>query len=129
MKRQVLPVFTRRERQIMDIVYRLEKVTAREILEAMSDPPSYTSVRSHLRAMIDKVKLSSSRDGMHYVYSPVVPKKTAKASALRNILTNFFSGSPQELIATLIEDNAKHLAAEDLEQISAMIEKAKKEGR
>ena len=123
------PGFSRRERQIMEILYRKEKATAREIHETMDDAPSYTSVRSHLRAMLEKRYITYSQDGIRYVYAPTVPKANAKSSALKNVLTNFFSGSHQDLIATLINAEAKNLSAEDLEEISQLIEQARQEGK
>ena len=123
------PGFSRRERQIMEILYRLEKATAREIHEAMDDAPSYTSVRWHLRAMLDKGYVTYAQDGIRYVYAPMIPKKNAKSSALKNVLTNFFSGSHQDLIATLISAEAKNLSDKDLQDISDLIEQARKEGK
>ncbi len=121
--------FSRRERQIMDVIYRFEKATAREIHEAINDAPSYTSIRSHLRAMVDKGYLDYSQEGIRYVYTAVVPKTKAKSSALQNVLTNFFGGSHQDLIATLIDTEAKNLSEHDLDQLSNLIEKAKQEDR
>lgn len=121
--------FSRRERQIMEIVYRLEKATAREIHESLDDAPSYTSVRSHLRAMVDKGYLHYNQEGVRYVYTPVLPKTAAKSSALHNVLQNFFGGSHQALIATLIDEEAKNLSEGDLDEISQLIENAKREGR
>lgn len=123
------PGFSHRERQIMEILYRLEQATAREIHAALPDAPSYTAVRSHLRAMIDKGYINYSQDGIRYVYAPVVPKANAKSSALQNVLKNFFGGSHQDLIATLIDAEAKNLDDKELQQISQLIEKARKEGR
>lgn len=119
------PGFSRRERQIMEILYRLDKATAREIHESMEDAPSYTSVRSHLRAMHDKGYVTHSQDGIRYVYAPMVPKSNAKSSALKNVLINFFSGSHQDLIATLIDEEAKNLSDNDLKELSQLIEKAR----
>jgi len=129
MAKPLQPSFSRRERQIMDILYRLENATAREIHEAMDDPPSYTSVRSHLRAMLEKKYLTYAQHGIRYVYTPKIPKANAKSSALKNVLTNFFSGSHHDLIATLIDAEAKNLTDKDLQDISQLIEQARKEGR
>ena len=123
------PGFSRRERQIMEILYRTERATAREIHESLPDAPSYTSVRSHLRAMLDKGYVTYAQDGIRYVYAPVVPKDNAKSSALQNVLKNFFGGSHQDLIATLIDAEAKNIDDKELQQISKLIEKARKEGR
>lgn len=121
--------FSRRERQIMEIVYRLGKATARDIHEALPNAPSYTSVRTLLRAMLYKGYLEHHQEGVRYVYSPVVPRTKAGSSALRNVLTNFFAGNPQDLIATLIDEEASNLSDDDLEQITALIENARQEGR
>ncbi len=120
------PEFSRRERQIMNILYRLDKATAREIHQTMDDAPSYTSVRSHLRAMVDKAYIRYWQDGIRYLYTPIIPKSNAKTSALKNVLSNFFSGSHQDLVATLISEEAKNLSDEDLQEISDLIEQAKK---
>jgi len=128
-KAKLDPGFSHRERQIMELLYRFERATAREIHEAMDDPPSYTSVRSHLRAMLDKGYVTYSQEGIRYVYAPVVPKDNAKFSALQNVLTNFFSGSHQDLIATLIDAESKNMTDEELQQMAQLIEKARKEGR
>lgn len=112
----------------MDIVYRGEKVTARHIHSSMQDAPSYTSVRSHLRAMVDKGYLKTSQDGIRYVYSPVVPRKEAKDKALKNLLKNFFGGSKEDLIAALIDSESADLTNEQLEQIGKLIDEAKSRG-
>jgi len=129
MTQQMQTNFSKRERQIMDIVYRFEKTSAREIHEAIPDAPSYTSIRSHLRAMVDKGYLVYSQEGIRYVYTAVVPKVKARSSALHNVLTNFFGGSHQDLVATLIDNEAKNLSDQDLEKLSTLIEKAKQEDR
>lgn len=121
--------FSRRERQIMDIVYRLEKATARQIHESMEEAPSYTSVRTHLRAMLEKGYLQYKQDGVRYLYEPIVPRTEAKTSALKNVLQNFFSGSQQDLVATLIDSESANMSNEQLEQLESMIANAKKEGR
>ena len=121
--------FSRRERQIMDIVYRLEQATARQIHEAMEDAPSYTSVRTHLRAMLEKGYLQFKQDGVRYLYQPIVPREEAKTSALKSVLKNFFSGSQEDLVATLIDSESSKMSHAQLEQLEQMIAKAKKEGR
>ncbi len=113
----------------MDILYRLEKATAREIHQAMTDAPSYTSVRSHLRAMKGKGYVTHSQEGIRYVYSTVVTKTNAKSSALKNLLTNFFDGSQHDLIATLIGGDVEKISKDELDQISRLIESTRKEGR
>jgi len=113
----------------MEILYRMERATAREIHAALPDAPSYTSVRSHLRAMLEKEYVTYTQDGIRYVYAPVVSKDNAKSSALQNVLKNFFGGSHQDLIATLIDAEAKNIDDKELQQISKLIAKARKEGR
>ena len=120
---------SRRERQIMEIVYRLEQATAKEVLHEMDDPPSYTSVRTHLRLLEEKGYLKHRTDGVRYLYSPTVGKEKARTSAVGNVLKNFFSGSHHEFIATLIDEGGSKLSSEELDHLSALIEKVKREGR
>ncbi len=129
MSTQKKEVFTKRERQIMDIVYSKDKMTARQIQEAMDDAPSYTSVRTHLRLMIEKGYLEASQEGVRYAYSPVVPRSEAKDSALKNLIKTFFGGSSKELIATLVTEDSKNMSSEQLDQISELIEQAKRRER
>ncbi len=119
---------SRRERQIMEIVYRLGEATAAVVIENLTDPPSYSAVRTHLRILEDKGHLMHRQDGPRYVYLPTVPRSRARTSALRDLLRNFFDGSREQMIAALLDDPAE-ISDEELERLSRMIDKARQEGR
>ncbi|MCG8413879.1 MAG: BlaI/MecI/CopY family transcriptional regulator [Pseudomonadales bacterium] len=129
MTRSTEPVLSKREREVMDIVYRCNEATAKQIHAQMPDPPTYTSVRSLLRTLVDKGHLRHHHEGVRYVYTPTVPLKKARDSAITRVLTNFFSGSRQEMIASLIDEGANDLSDEDLKTLSELIKAARKEGR
>ena len=120
---------SRRERQIMEIVYRLGEATAAVVIENLTDPPSYSAVRTHLRILEDKGHLKHRQDGPRYVYLPTVPRSRARTSALRDLLRNFFEGSREQMIAALLDDDAAEISEEELERLSRMIDKARQEGR
>ena len=124
-----MPPLSRRERQVMDIVHELGGATALQIRERMSDPPTDSAVRSVLRILVRKGHLSKEYDGPRYVYSPRMPARAARRSAMRHVLKTFFGGSVEGAVATLIalEDGA--LDADERERVMAMIEKASEEGR
>ncbi|HJZ96424.1 MAG TPA: BlaI/MecI/CopY family transcriptional regulator [Candidatus Solibacter sp.] len=119
---------SRRERQIMDILYRRGKASAQEILEAMPDPPTYSAVRAKLRVLEEKGHVRHQEESLRYVYLPVVARESARKSALRHMVTTFFSGSVQDTVAALLDLSAAKLSSADLDRISEMIEQAKKEG-
>jgi len=118
--------FSRRERQIMDIVYRLGEATVADVLAGMDDPPSYSSVRALMRVLREKGHLKVREDGRRHVFSPIVPAGRARRSALRNVLRTFFDGSVEAAVASLIGLQARHLTDEELERLQALIESARK---
>lgn len=120
---------SRRERQILELLYRLGPASAAEVREALPDPPSYSAVRALLRILEEKSYLSHRQDGARYVYQPRVPRQRAQGSALRSVLHNFFEGSREKLLAALLDGSAGKLSAEELESFSDLIERARKEGR
>jgi predicted transcriptional regulator len=120
---------SRRERQIMELLYRLGRASATEVREALPDPPSYSAVRALLRILEDKGYLSHRQDGSRYIYAPSVPRQKAQRSALRGVLHNFFEGSREKLLAALLDGSAGRLSAEELDSFSDLIERARKEGR
>ena len=126
------PAFTdlsRRERQMMDIVYRREKATAIEIMEDMPDPPTNAAVRAKLQVLVRKGFLKYEREGVHYVYLPTVDKETAEKNALSRIISTFYDGSAGDALQGLFRFKHKDLSDEDLENLRRMIEDASKEGR
>jgi predicted transcriptional regulator len=118
---------SRRERQIMDVIYARGQATAAEVVAALPDPPSYSAVRTHLRILEEKGHLKHHEDGPRYVFVPVVPRDRARRSALKSLVRTFFDGSAAQAAAALL-DQAK-LSDDDVDRLSALIEKARKEGR
>ncbi len=123
------PGFSRRERELMDIVYRLERGTAVDIRREMADPPSYAAVRTLLRILGEKGHLEYEYDGPRYVFSPTVSRAKASASALKNVLATFFEGSMQQAVAALIDMESKDLTDRDFDQLQELIDQARGEGK
>ncbi|MFK7845760.1 MAG: BlaI/MecI/CopY family transcriptional regulator [Rhodothermales bacterium] len=119
---------SRRERQIMDAIYRVGKATAAQVMDEIPDPPSYSAVRAMLRILVEKGHLSHDKVGARYIYKPTVSQKRAKKSALHHVLATFFEGSVTQAMAALI-DLSDDLSPEELERLSSLIENAKQEGR
>ena len=124
-----LPPLSRRERQIMDVIYRLEAATASEVLENLPDPPSYSAVRAILRILEEKGHLTHAQDGPRYVFRPVVPRTAARQSALRQVVRTFFDGSATQAVATLLGMSESALSPDEARQLTQLIEKAKREGK
>lgn len=120
---------SRRERQIMDILYQRGRATAAEVLEALPEAPSYSAVRSLLRILEEKGHIRHEEDGLKYVFSPVVAQEKAKRSALRHLIETFFNGSPGDAAAALLDDSAAKLTKEDLDRLEQMINRTRKDGR
>ena len=120
---------SRRERQIMEIVYRLGSATAAEVLESIPDPPSYSAVRAMMRILEEKGHLTHRHDGPRYVYSPVVPRTAARQSALRSVVKTFFDGSATQAVAALLDMSESRLSGDEADQLARLIEKAKREGK
>jgi len=117
---------SRRERQILDILYARGRSTAAEIQSALPDPPSYSATRALLRVLEQKGHARHEVDGPRYVFLPVVPPGRARRSALKHVVRTFFNGSAGEAVVALLDDRAK-LAPEDLDRIAALIERARQE--
>ena len=120
---------SRRERQIMDILYQRGKSSASEVREAMSNAPSYSAVRAMLRVLEEKGHIRHEAEGLRYVYVPTVPREKAKRSAMKHLLNTFFNDSPEQIVAALLDVGSTRLTREELDRMAAMIEKAKKEGK
>jgi BlaI family transcriptional regulator, penicillinase repressor len=121
MARTERPNLSRRERQIMDILYRRERSSASEIHEAMPDPPSYSAVRATLRILEEKGHVRHEEEGLHYVYVPTVPREKATRSALKHLVDTFFHGSPEKAVAALLDTSAERLSADELERIAELV--------
>jgi predicted transcriptional regulator len=120
---------SRRERQIMDVVYRLGQVTAAEVLENMPDPPGYSAVRTMLRLLEEKGYLKHDQEGPRYVYLPTISRDRARQSALKQVVQTFFGNSTEQAVAALLDMSKAKMSDEELERLSQLIEKARKEGR
>jgi len=120
---------SRREREIMDVIYMLEEGTAAEIREKMPNPPSYSAVRAMLKILEDKGQLKHRQEGPRYIYFPVVKKEEARKSALNHLVDTFFAGSFQDTVVALLDIKDNSLSTEDYDNLLNLIEKAKKEGR
>jgi BlaI family transcriptional regulator, penicillinase repressor len=128
-KKPVLANLSRRERQIMEVVYRSGRATATEVLAGIADPPSYSAVRALLRILENKGYLRHEADGPRYVYLPILPSHRASRSALRNVLETFFEGSTEKAMAALLDLSREQLSDDELSRLSRLIEDARKEGR
>jgi BlaI family transcriptional regulator, penicillinase repressor len=120
---------SRRERQIMDILYQRGKASAAEVRAAMDDAPSYSAVRAMLRTLEEKGHIHHEMDRLRYVYIPTLGKEKAKRSAVKHLLRTFFGDSPEQIVAALLDVSAKKLTPEELDRMSEMIERARKEGK
>jgi predicted transcriptional regulator len=116
---------SRRERQIMDIIYRRGRATAAEVLDELPDPPTYSAVRAALRLLEEKGSLKHEMDGKRYVYLPTTPRARASTSALKHLLRTFFNGSSEQVVNALIEETRP--SAAELDRLAALIEKARAE--
>ena len=118
---------SRRERQILDILYARGRATAAEIQSALPDPPGYSATRALLRILEEKGHIRHESDGPRYVFLPKVSRQKARTVALKHMLTTFFDGSAAEAAAALVDGSAAKLSAEELDQLQALIERARKE--
>ncbi|MGE0040346.1 MAG: BlaI/MecI/CopY family transcriptional regulator [Vicinamibacterales bacterium] len=122
-------VLSRRERQIMDIVYRKERATAGEILRELPGDPSDSTVRTQLRVLEAKGHVRHEEEGLRYVYFPTVPRTAARRSALRHLVQTFYEGSTEQVVAALLGGEAARISDEELERIADLVRKARKEGQ
>jgi BlaI family transcriptional regulator, penicillinase repressor len=120
---------SRRERQIMDAIYRLEGATAAEVMDNVPEPPSYSAVRALLRILEDKGHVTHEKVGPRYVYKPTVPADTASENALNHVVKTFFSGSVSQAVAALLEASDSQLSDDELNRLRSHIEEARNEGR
>ncbi|PCJ23301.1 MAG: CopY family transcriptional regulator [SAR86 cluster bacterium] len=117
---------SRRERQMMDIIYRLEEASAKEVQDNLEDPPSYSSVRTLLRKLVEKGHISHRESGLKYVYYPLVARKAASRTALSNIVKTFFSDSPLLAVNSLLDMSNTDISDEELKQLEKLIKDKKK---
>lgn len=120
---------TRRERQIMDILYRRARATAAEVMADLPGAPNYSTVRTQLRILEEKGHVRHEEVGLRYVYAPAVPRHAARRTALKHLVDTFFDGSAAQVVAALLGNEAARLTDEDLARIGALVAKAKKGGQ
>ena len=120
---------SRRERQIMDVIYRRGQATAAEVLEDLPDPPSYSAVRAMLRVLEEKGHLRHEQQGPRYVFLPTVPRDQARRSALQQVVHTFFGGSTEQAMAALLDQSDRALSDAELARLARLIAQARKEGR
>jgi BlaI family transcriptional regulator, penicillinase repressor len=126
-KRPPLASLSRRERQIMDIIYRLGRATAAEVLPELPSEPTYSTVRAQLRVLEEKGHVRHEEQGQRYIYTPTVPRHAMRQSALKHLVNTFFGGSREKVVSALLGADSASVSDEELERISQIIEKAKKE--
>ena len=119
---------SRRERQILDILYQRGQATAAEVQAALPEPPSYSAVRALLRILEDKGHVRHEQDGPRYVYLPTVARDNAQRSAMRHMLQTFFDGSDEQAISALLDDSSAKLSSAELDRLARMIDTARKSG-
>lgn len=120
---------SRRERQIMDALYRLREASVAEVLEAIPDPPGYSAVRAMLRVLEEKGQAEHVQDGPRYLYRPTTSAEEASRSALRRVLATFFDDSPERAVAALLDVSGVELTDADLDRLEKQIADARKDGR
>jgi len=121
------PALSRRERQILDILYRRGRATAAEVMEDLPGDPSYSTVRTQLRVLEGKGHVRHEEEGLRYVYTPAVPRHAARRSALRHLVDTFFEGSTEKTVVALLGSDAARMSDEELDRIAQLIEKARKD--
>jgi BlaI family transcriptional regulator, penicillinase repressor len=120
---------SRRERQIMEILYQRGKASVNEVRELMADAPGYSAVRAMMRVLEEKGHARHRAEGLKYVYVPTVAREKAKRSAVKHLVDTFFPGEPEQVVAALLDISATRLTRAELDRMSEMIEQAKQEGK
>ena len=128
MSKALHTVLSRRERQIMDILFRRGRATAAEVMEDLPGDPSYSTVRTQLRVLEEKGHVRHEEEGLRYVYVPVVARHTARRSALKHLIETFFDGSSEKAVAALLGGEGSRLSDVELDRIAGLVEKARKDG-
>lgn len=129
MEIKFLKNLSRRERQIMDIVYEMNEATVAQVLELIPDPPSYSTVRALLGVLEEKGHLIHKKQGPRYIYSPTIPREEARQNALKHVLKTFFDNSTEEVVAALLNISDEDLSEEEYKRLTKLIKKAQNEGR
>jgi|SRR5438270_9776048 len=127
MKKPKSNALSRRERQIMDVLYKLERATVAEVLSKLTDKPNYSTVRAQLRVLEDKGHARHEEHGLRYVYVPTVPRNIARRSALRHLVETFFDGSAENVVAALLGGEISRMSREELDRITRIIAQDRRE--
>jgi len=128
MSKSLHAVLSRRERQIMDVLYRRERATAAEVMEDLPGDTSYSTVRTQLRVLEEKGHVRHEVDGPRFVYLPALPRRAARKTALRHLVDTFFDGSTEKVVAALLGGEAARLTDEELQRIADLVSRTRKEG-
>jgi predicted transcriptional regulator len=123
------PELSRRERQIMDVIYARGRATVAQVREDLPDPPTYSAVRALLRVLEEKGHLRHKQDGPRYVFEPTLSREKARRSALRRVVRTFFEGSTEQTVAALLDPSVSDLSNPELDRLRAMIATARRKGR
>ena len=121
-------VLARRERQIMDVLFRRGRATASQVMQELPGGPSYSTVRTQLRVLEDKGHVRHEEEGPRYVYMPAVPRHAARKSALRHLVNTFFDGSTEKVVAALLGGEGTRLSDDELKRVAELVARARKEG-
>jgi predicted transcriptional regulator len=124
-----LATLSRREREIMDVLFRKRQATVQEVVDALADPPSYSAVRATLNILVAKKQAQHRQDGPRYVYTPAIPADTARAAAIKHVINTFFGGSAEEAAVALLEMADTKLPADVVERLTREVNRARREGR
>jgi predicted transcriptional regulator len=119
-------MLSKRERQIMDVLYRLQRATAADVQQHLPGEPNYSTVRAQLRVLEEKGHITHEELGPRYVFSPTVPRDAARVSALRHLVDTFFEGSPEKVVAALLGGEVSKVSDEELDRVARLIRKARK---
>ena len=128
MSKALHSVLSRRERQIMDIIFRRGRATAAEVMEELPGNPSYSTVRTQPRVLEEKGHVRHQEDGLKYVYLPVMARHTARKSALRHLIETFFEGSAEKAVAALLGGEGSKLSEDELNRIAELVDRTRKDG-
>lgn len=120
---------SRRERQIMDLLYAKGRASVATVMEGIPDPPSYSAVRALLRVLEEKGHIVHEEQGRAYIYRPIIPRDQARRSALTHLVRTFFAGSAEQAVAAMLDISGSKLSDEQLDRLARRVEQAKREGR
>ena len=126
---ETLQILSRRERQIMDVLYRRESATAAEVMENLPDAPGYSAVRALLRILEQKGHIRHEERAGKYIFMPTMRRDQAKRSALRHLVQTFFDGSAEDAVAALLDTKSSKLTEQELDRLQTLIDKARKGGK